>query len=97
MTNDADKDKDPLETLSRKIAEAENKESQFNHPNLGGTGKVTQVMIEFIAPIVVGGAIGIWLDKYFSLMPLFTLIFILIGLGTGIMNVLRLSKESPEE
>jgi F0F1-type ATP synthase assembly protein I len=95
MTNGADKD--PLDVLARKIADAEVTESQFSHPNLKGTGKTTQIMIEFIAPIGVGGALGIWLDKYFSLMPLFTLIFILIGLGTGIMNVLRLSKEPVEE
>ena len=95
MTNGADKD--PLDLLARKIEDAEATEAQFNHPKLERTGKATQVMIEFIAPIGVGGVLGVLLDKHFSLMPLFTLIFILIGLGTGIMNVLRLSKEPPEE
>ncbi len=97
QNNMKDPNKDPLDVLAGKIADAEVSEAQFNHPKLEGTGKATQVIIEFVAPIAVGGVLGFWLDKHFSLLPLFTLIFILIGLGTGIMNVLRLSKESPEE
>lgn len=44
---------------------------------------------EFIAAILVGGAIGWGLDWVLHTMPAFTIIFFLLGVVAGVWNVIR--------
>jgi F0F1-type ATP synthase assembly protein I len=44
---------------------------------------------EFVAAILVGGAIGWGLDWLFHTKPLFTIVFFLLGVVAGVMNVIR--------
>jgi ATP synthase protein I len=44
---------------------------------------------EFVAAILVGGAIGWGLDWVFHSKPLFTILFFLLGAVAGVINVIR--------
>ena len=44
---------------------------------------------EFVAAIIVGGLIGFGLDKVFGTVPWFFLLFFVLGLAAGVMNVTR--------
>ena len=44
---------------------------------------------EFVAAIIVGGLIGFGLDKLFGTVPWFFLLFFVLGLAAGVMNVTR--------
>jgi ATP synthase protein I len=44
---------------------------------------------EFVAAIVVGGAIGWGLDWLVHTKPLFTILFFLLGVVAGVLNVIR--------
>ena len=44
---------------------------------------------EFVAAIIVGGLIGFGLDKLFGTVPWLFLLFFVLGLAAGVMNVTR--------
>jgi len=44
---------------------------------------------EFIAAILVGTALGFGLDWLVNTKPLFTILFFLIGVAAGTVNVIR--------
>ena len=46
---------------------------------------------EFVAAILVGGAIGWGLDWALHTRPAFTIVFFLLGLAAGIWNVIRVT------
>ncbi len=52
-------------------------------------GALSAVGIAFVLAIVIGAAIGYWLDRLTGLSPLFFLLFFLLGLAAGIVNVVR--------
>ncbi|MEJ8571743.1 AtpZ/AtpI family protein [Microbaculum marinum] len=48
-----------------------------------------KVATEFVAGMVVGGAIGWFLDKWIGSSPLFFLVFLALGAAAGITSVYR--------
>ena len=44
---------------------------------------------EFVAAILVGGAIGLGLDWALGTKPAFTIVFFLVGVAAGVWNVIR--------
>lgn len=51
---------------------------------------ITQIGISMLSPILLGLFIGIKLDKYFQNNYLFSIIFLILGIGSGFMNVFKL-------
>lgn len=49
-----------------------------------------RVSVELVAALAVGVAIGWGLDRWLGTMPLFLVIFVLLGGAAGIMNVWRM-------
>jgi ATP synthase protein I len=49
-----------------------------------------RVGVELVSTLAVAVAIGWWLDHYFHTMPLFLILFVLLGGAAGIANVWRL-------
>lgn len=89
---------DPLDALRQRLEAAEadraRQENAAQSPAADygeGTSKGFRLVIEFTVPILVGVGIGLWIDKHLATLPWFTLIFILLGFGAGIMNVFRLA------
>jgi ATP synthase protein I len=50
---------------------------------------------EFVAGVLVGGLIGFGLDKLFGTLPLFLIVFLLLGFGAGILNMSRVANRTP--
>jgi ATP synthase protein I len=89
---------DPLQDLKQRIdaAEAARKRDAAPEDTASTTagaasGKVGRLVIDFSVPVLVGTGVGLWLDRRIETLPWFTLIFILLGFGAGIMNVFRLA------
>lgn len=58
-------------------------------------GLVTQIGLTMVGSILVGFAVGYYLDKYLNLGKLILVFFIFIGIGAGFFNAYKLimSKE----
>lgn len=52
-------------------------------------GMLSSVGIAFVLAVVIGAAIGYWLDRLTGLSPLFFMLFFFLGLAAGILNVVR--------
>lgn len=52
---------------------------------------------EFVAAIIVGGLIGFLLDKAFGTVPWLFLLFFVLGLAAGVMNVTRAFQRLQED
>ena len=57
--------------------------------NTSGYGQAMKLSSEFIAGIVVGGGIGWVLDQWLGTAPFGLIVFLLLGFGAGVLNVLR--------
>ena len=52
-------------------------------------GKVSLIGIEMVVSTFVGLAIGLFLDKKFGTEPIFTILFLIVGIIAGFRNVFR--------
>ncbi len=50
---------------------------------------------EFVAGVLVGGLVGYGLDRLFGTLPLFLIVFLLLGFGAGILNMSRAANRKP--
>jgi ATP synthase protein I len=55
----------------------------------GEYGKALRLSSEFIAGIVVGAGLGWFIDRMAGTSPWGLIVFLLLGFGAGILNVLR--------
>jgi ATP synthase protein I len=54
-----------------------------------------RVLSEFVAAIIVGTAIGWGIDRLAGTLPLFLILFVLMGAAAGFWNVYRIATEKP--
>jgi ATP synthase protein I len=54
-----------------------------------GFARAFRLSSEFIAGVVVGGALGWFLDRWFGTTPWGLIVFLLLGFGAGVLNVMR--------
>ncbi|MDR2401109.1 MAG: AtpZ/AtpI family protein [Deferribacteraceae bacterium] len=54
----------------------------------------SSIGLVFVASIVIGTLIGVWLDGKFDTKPYLTLFFIFIGIAAGVKNVIYYIKKS---
>ena len=52
-------------------------------------GALSAVGFAFVLAVLIGAAIGYWLDRLTGLSPLFFILFFFFGLAAGIVNVVR--------
>jgi len=55
----------------------------------GGYANALRLSSEFIAGIVVGAALGWFIDRLAGTSPWGLIVFLLLGFGAGVLNVLR--------
>lgn len=72
----------------RRTAE-EVKEQARSKNDTKGYAQAMKLSSEFIAGIVVGGGMGWLLDQWLGTMPFGLIVFLLLGFGAGVLNVLR--------
>jgi len=56
-------------------------------------GFALRIGIELLAALLVGGGIGWLLDHWFGTLPLFLIVFFLLGACAGMLNVFRAGRE----
>lgn len=56
-----------------------------------------RMVIELVAGIVIGGGIGYGLDTLFGTMPIFLVVFILLGFAAGVRTMMRTAQEIQDD
>ena len=86
-----------LDVRLRKLRERTPKEGEDVRggatPTQTAYGFAFRVGVELVAALVVGGGIGWLLDRWLGTLPLFLIIFFLLGSIAGLLNVFRAAKE----
>lgn len=77
--------------LDAKLASrrAEEAHREKPRPDNSGFGQALKLSGEFIAGIVVGAGLGWFIDQYAGTTPWGMIVFLLLGFGAGVLNVLR--------
>ena len=84
MTSNLEKFKDKLKDIEQ---------NRFKKkPEPKGLGIGMKIGFDLISPIVVGILIGLGFDKIFLTKPIFFLIFLLLGIITGFISVIKSMK-----
>lgn len=84
-----------LARLEEKLAAAR----QVDPPKPHASEHYTQVqmawrmVIELVAGLAIGFGIGYGLDRLFGTLPIFLVLFVLLGLAAGIKTMLRSARE----
>ena len=82
-----------------KIAKKEMSKNEPEDDNKKGVfmGSAFRLGTELVAAVAVGTIIGFILDNWFGTKPWFIIIFFLLGVIAGILNVFRVAKKMQEE
>jgi len=56
-------------------------------------GLAFRLAVELVAGLVVGGAIGWFLDKWLGTLPVMLILFFGLGAAAGILNVIRTARQ----
>ena len=51
--------------------------------------------VEVVSALVVGAALGFWLDRWLGTFPWLFLLFFVVGGAAGVLNIYRLFKPRP--
>jgi ATP synthase protein I len=91
---------DRLKELSSRLAKEKSEHAAHENPPKQYQGaqdysKGYRLISEFVAGILVGAALGYGLDRLFGTLPLFLIVFVLLGFGAGILNMSRAANRTP--
>ena len=83
--------KSNLDNLKKNIKKLnqDSKQEKSENNNISGLKYVTSITIEITAGLAVGSLIGYQIDKFFETKPLFFIIFMILGLAGGFVNMIR--------
>jgi ATP synthase protein I len=89
-----------LKDLDARIAAEKSQTAAAEQPSTKYQGasdysKGYRLASEFVAGVLVGGLLGFGLDKLFGTLPLFLIVFLLLGFGAGILNMSRSANRNP--
>lgn len=65
--------------------------------SLKGLALISQIGISMITPILLGLFIGQFIDKKVGTEGIFAILFILLGVGGGFMNLFKITNTSKKE
>ena len=86
-----------LKEISTRLEIAKKKINNNNNKNDGSNaasfGKALKISTELVAAVAVGSTIGFILDNWFDTKPLLTIIFFIMGVAAGIINVFKTAKK----
>ena len=72
-----------------RVARDMNENGRATESKLSGVGFAFRIGVELVAALIVGGGIGLLLDRWLDTAPWFLIGFFFIGAGAGIVNVYR--------
>ena len=78
----------------RKVTEPEKPKADdhFSQAELGW-----RMVIELVAGLLIGFGIGYGLDRLFGTLPIFLILFVLMGFAAGVKTMLRTATEAQEK
>jgi len=85
MTDENEK----LNELEQKIEQFKKQDKKPIIPQSQSSSLAMRVVTDLISGLLVGGAIGYFLDEAFNSSPLFLVIFLIIGMAAGFANLYR--------
>jgi ATP synthase protein I len=87
-----------LRALEARIARAKDSAPQEHHmkKDYSQANLAWRMVIELVAGLGIGFAIGYGLDAVFGTLPLFLVVFIGLGFAAGVKTMLRSAKEVQE-
>lgn len=85
---------DRLDRLGDALSKAKGKISPETRErsSASGFGQALRMSSEFVAGILVGAGLGWLIDRVFDTAPWGLIVFLMLGFGAGILNVLRVAK-----
>ena len=83
-----------LEIAKKKIKKKRLKKDGSNVTSIG-TG--LKISTELVASVIVGTTIGFLLDSWFGTKPVLIICFFVLGVITGILNVIKAAKKMQKE
>jgi ATP synthase protein I len=88
-----------LQDLDSRLAAEKKQSAEAEKPSMQYQGasdysKGYRLVSEFVAGILVGALLGYGLDYVFHTLPLFLIIFLLLGFGAGMVNMSRSANRS---
>ena len=84
-----------LSDLQSRIAAAREREQVATRPDpkkramASGYGMAIRLAVEMVAALGVSVFLGIWIDGELGTAPLFIMIFLVMGMGAGFINVYK--------
>jgi ATP synthase protein I len=94
--NESERLKERLNELERKLDAREGEGGGLTEEEAerrgSALGKAFQLSVELVAGVFVGGLIGWALDGWLGTSPLLLLVFLLLGIGAGFLNVIRAAR-----
>ena len=92
--------KPPLESLRVRVKKAQKANQPKSESGLNeqhAYGMAMRLVAELLSGLIVGLIIGWFLDKALGTKPWLLIVFIFLGLGAGIFNVMRAAKQIEEQ
>jgi len=94
-----DRDPDRLKALEKRIREEKQaqeppprKDTHYSQAQQGW-----RMVIEMVAGLLIGFGMGYGLDALFGTLPIFLVIFVLLGFAAGVKTMLRSAREIQEK
>jgi ATP synthase protein I len=66
-------------------------------PSQSKLGIAFQLVAELLAAVIVGGGIGWALDRVFGTSPILLIVMFLVGVATGMRNLMRTARRMNED
>ena len=91
------------DNLSRRLKEARRGQDGPGQRNprlkneTSGLGQAFRIGTELVSALIVGVILGWWLDDLLGTSPWLKIIFIVLGIGAGILNVYRTGMRMAED
>lgn len=80
---------------AEKSEQRASEQSSMRYQGASDYSKGYRLASEFVAGVLIGGLLGFGLDKLFGTLPLFLIVFLLLGFGAGILNMSRSANRTP--
>lgn len=84
-----------LSELDRNIDEVRDATTDRTTESQRGSalGYAFRLATELVVGVCFGGFVGWWIDKWLATSPIFLLVFVMLGLVAGLVNVIRTAKQ----
>lgn len=75
--------------IATRRPQAETGDGETKSDSVSGFGNAMKLSSEFVAGVIVGAGLGWVIDSWAGTSPFGLIVFLLLGFGAGVLNVLR--------